>query len=277
MSTSLRDKVVLITGAAGGLGRQLALELAREGAVVAVIDLQPGPLRALCEEMVANRAGWAVADVADAAGLSAAANELERALGPVDVLIANAAVGTETPAVGFHPGDLARQVQVNLLGVANSIGAVLPGMLRRGRGHLVAISSLASYRGMPRGAGYCASKAGVNALMDSLRVELRAHGIACTTVCPGWIRTPLARQSSLRKRGTMNVHRAARRVLTAVRRRRPFAAFPLVPRLAVALMRWLPVPLGDALAGWSLSRKGRDPALAAAAVPERALATARQT
>jgi NAD(P)-dependent dehydrogenase (short-subunit alcohol dehydrogenase family) len=277
MSTSLRDKVVLITGAASGLGRQLALELAREGAVVAAIDLQAGPLRALREEMGARRAGWAVADVGDGAGLSAAVNELERALGPIDVLIANAGVGTETPAVAFCPADLARQVRVNLLGVANSIGAVLPGMLRRGRGHLVAVSSLASYRGMPRGGGYCASKAGVNALMDSLRVELRPHGIACTTVCPGWIRTPLARQSSLRKRGVLNADQAARRVLRAVRRRRPFAAFPFVPRLAVALMRWLPVPLGDALAGWSLSRKGRAPAPAVPVAPERALATARQT
>jgi NAD(P)-dependent dehydrogenase (short-subunit alcohol dehydrogenase family) len=277
MPTSLRDKVVLITGAASGLGRQLALELAREGAAIAAIDLQAGPLQVLCEEMGSRRAGWAVADVGDGTGLSATVNALERALGPVDVLIANAGVGTETPALAFCPGDLERQVRVNLLGVANSIGAVLPGMLRRGRGQLVAISSLASYRGMPRGAGYCASKAGVNALMDSLRVELRPHGIACTTVCPGWIRTPLARQSSLRKRGVLDVDRAARRVLTAVRRRRPFAAFPLAPRLAVALMRWLPVPLGDALAGWSLGRKGRGSAPAAAAAPERALATARQT
>jgi short-subunit dehydrogenase len=255
MSDYLRGKVILITGAGGALGRQLAHELAREGAALALVDLHAGPLQALRHELPAARAAWAVADVGDGPALARAVGELERRLGPVDVLIANAGIGTELPAVEFCAVKLERQVRVNLIGVANSIAAVLPGMLRRGEGHLVAVSSLASYRGMPRGAGYCASKAGVNALMDSLRLELPAHGIRCTTVCPGWIRTPLAGQSSLRKRGTMDVGRAARRVVAAVRCRRAFAAFPMVPRLAAGLMRLLPAALADPLVRWSLLRK----------------------
>ena len=250
MPTSLRDKVVLITGAASGLGRQLALELAREGAAIAAIDLQAGPLQVLCEEMGSRRAGWAVADVGDGTGLSATVNALERALGPVDVLIANAGVGTETPALAFCPGDLERQVRVNLLGVANSIGAVLPGMLRRGRGQLVAISSLASYRGLPRMAGYCASKAGVNALMDAVRVEVRPYGIDVTTICPGWIRTPLTENINVPKPDLLEVDEAARRIVEAIRLRRPFYAFPARVARRVGLCRWLPVRLSD----WALTR-----------------------
>jgi NAD(P)-dependent dehydrogenase (short-subunit alcohol dehydrogenase family) len=250
MSRSLRDKVVLITGAGSGLGRQLAVELAREGALVAALDLHPAPLRALEAEVDTRRLAWRCADVSDLPGLSAAVAALEQQLGPTDVLLANAGIGLEIPAVRFSAAELERQVRVNLIGVANSIGAVLPGMLARGRGQLVAISSLASFRGWPRGAGYCASKAGINALMDSLRLELAPLGICCTTVCPGWIRTPLARQSALRQRGIMAVDRAARSVLAAVRRRRAFAAFPLVPRLAVGLVNWLPTALGDALVRW---------------------------
>jgi short-subunit dehydrogenase len=175
----------------------------------------------------------------------------------VDILVANAGIARAMPALDFRPEDLETQVAVNLVGVANSIGAVLPNMVRRGRGHLVAISSLASYRGALHGAGYCASKAGVNALMDSLRVELKPHDIACTTICPGWIRTPLAQRFSLPKPGTMNVDAAARRIVRAIERRRSFAAFPLPSRLVVALVAWLPSFLVDGAIRRYLSRNQR--------------------
>src|SRR5207245_2000808 len=100
----------------------------------------------------------------------------------IDLLIANAGIGIETSALAFRAEDIEAQIRVNLIGVANSIEAVLPAMLARRRGHLAAISSLASYRGLPKMAGYCASKAGVNALLDAVRVEVRSHGIAVTTI-----------------------------------------------------------------------------------------------
>src|SRR5262249_24234672 len=134
---------------------------------------------------------WAVADVCDRAALKAAVADLERRVRPTDTLVANAGIGLETAALDFSAERVEAQVRVNLVGVANSVEAVLPGMLGRKRGHLVCIASLASMRGFPRMAGYCASKAGVAAMMDSLRVELRPHGIDVTTICPGWIRTPL--------------------------------------------------------------------------------------
>ena len=112
-------------------------------------------------------------------------------MGPNDVLIANAGIGRETRRSTFNAEDVEAQIRVNLIGVANSIGAVLPGMIERKRGHLVAISSLASYRGLPKMAGYCASKAGVRRPDGSAAVELRPLGIAVTTICPGWIRTAL--------------------------------------------------------------------------------------
>ncbi len=242
---SLRDHVVLITGAGSGLGRQLALELAREQAFIAAVDLHAAPLQSLAEEIGTGRAAWAIADVGNRAALAAAVADLERRLGAIDVLIANAGIGLEMPADEFRPEDLEKQVRVNLVGVANAVGAVLPGMLRRGRGQLVAISSLAAYRGFPRGAGYCASKAGVNALMDSLRTELRPRGIHCTTVCPGWIRTPLAQGMALPRPGSMDADRAARRIVRAVRGQRSFVAFPFLSRAVVALLARLPAFLVD--------------------------------
>src|SRR5438874_5579250 len=191
MMTSLVNRVDLVTGAAGGLGRQLSLLLAAEGASVAAIDLQPEPLAALAAELSGRPFAWAVADVTDRAALAKAVDQTSSQLGAIDVLIANAGIGIVNSAVEFQAEVFEAQVRVNLIGVANSVEAVLPAMVERRHGHLVGISSLSSYRGLPKMLGYCASKSGLNALLEGLRVELKPFGITVTTICPGWIRTPL--------------------------------------------------------------------------------------
>jgi NAD(P)-dependent dehydrogenase (short-subunit alcohol dehydrogenase family) len=244
MST-LTHQVALITGAGSGLGRQLTLALAADGVAVAALDLLPEPLATLASELPGKRMAWAVADVTDRATLRKVVVKLQERLGPIDLLIANAGIGIETSAEDFHAEDVEAQVRVNLIGVANSIEAVLPNMLQRRRGHLAAISSLASYRGLPRMAGYCASKAGVNGLLDALRVELRPHGIWVSTICPGWIRTPLTEQIDVPKPYLLEPADAARRIVAALRRGRPFYAFPRPAVHRVRLLRWLPCGLSD--------------------------------
>jgi short-subunit dehydrogenase len=250
---SFAKQVVLITGAASGIGRQLALTLSSEGAHIAGLDLQADALGAL-KSQLKNPCATAVADVTDLAGMRAAVKSLESQLGPTDVLIANAGIGRETPAAAFSGEDIGAQIQVNLVGVVNSIAAVMPTMRQRGQGHLVAISSLASYRGLPLMAGYCASKAGVNALMDSLRVELRPLGIHVTTICPGWIRTPLTESAKVPKLNMMDVESAVTRMVKAIRSRRPFVAFPAGDAWQVRLLRYLPRSLSDWLVKRFLAR-----------------------
>ena len=109
----------------------------------------------------------------------------------------------------------------------------------------MALSSLASYRGLPRMAGYCASKAGLNALLDALRVELRPLGIAVTTICPGWVRTPLTAPLDLNLPRMMEVGEAVHRILGAVRRRQSFLAFPTGSAWQVRLLRYLPGGVSD--------------------------------
>jgi short-subunit dehydrogenase len=241
-----RDRVVLITGAASGIGRQFALTLAAEGARVAALDRQADPLETLAAELKGKPFASAVADVTDLAAVRAAAADLEARLGPTDLLVASAGIGKATPAADFDAELVNAQIQVNLIGVVNSIAAVLPGMRQRRSGHLAVLSSLASYCGMPLMAGYCASKAGVNALLDSLRVELRPFGIAVTTFCPGWIRTPLTAPVELPP-GTMmlEVGEAVRQMLRALRRRQAFLAFPPRDAWRVRLLRYLPRRLAD--------------------------------
>jgi NAD(P)-dependent dehydrogenase (short-subunit alcohol dehydrogenase family) len=244
------NRIVLVTGAGSGLGRQLALTLAAEGAAIAAVDLKPEPLDALAAELHNHPFAWAVADVTDRSALRPAVEKLQERLGPVDLLIANAGIGRETSALDFRGEDFEAQIRVNLIGVANSVEAVLPGMLQRRRGHLAAISSLASYRGLPFMAGYCAGKAGVNSLMEALRAELRPYNIDVTTICPGWIRTPLTENIRVDKPHLMEVDFAARRIVEAIRKRRPFFAFPPPVVRRLRLLRWLPCRLSD----WLINR-----------------------
>jgi short-subunit dehydrogenase len=131
-------------------------------------------------------------------------------------------------------------------------------MLERKRGHLAAISSLASFRGLPLMAGYCASKSGVNALLESLRVELRPHGIGTTIVCPGWIRTPLTTSIRFHIKKMLEPLDAARRIADAIRQRREFFAFPGGGAWQVRLLRWLPRRVSDWLVAKMLKNATAD-------------------
>jgi short-subunit dehydrogenase len=247
------NQVALITGAGSGIGRQLALDLAQEGAAVGLLDLKAEPLDSVAAELAGKRFACAVADVTDRDSLGKAIVQLEGQLGPIDLLFASAGIGMETSALNFRAADIEALIKVNLLGVANSIEAVLPGMIKRRRGHLVGISSLASYRGLPLMAGYCASKAGLNAMLDALRVELYRYNVHVSTVCPGWVRTPMTANVQLALRNLMDVSEASRRILGAVRKKRPFYAFPWNTVRHVRLLAWLPPSWGD----WLIRRMFR--------------------
>ena len=242
-------KVALITGAGQGIGRALAVELAGKGVAIAAVDIWADGLRSLAQEFTVQnrRIAWRVADVTDAPALAGKVAELEAELGPIDLLIANAGIGAETSALDFDPAVFARIIDVNLVGVANSLAAVLPGMLERKQGHVVAISSVASYRGLPRMLAYCASKSGVNAIMEGVRAEVKGRGVIATTICPAWIRTAMTEQIDLPMENLLEPAAAARLIVRAIERRLPFYAFPPKMVWRLRLLRWLPPTWGDRL------------------------------
>jgi NAD(P)-dependent dehydrogenase (short-subunit alcohol dehydrogenase family) len=245
-------QVAFITGAGSGIGRELALQFAQLGSAIAAVDIVPDGLISLEADFKKRnqRSAWSVADVTDATGLRDKTAELEKQLGSVDLLIANAGIGIETSALDFNVENMNAVIKINLIGVSNSIGAVLPGMLERRRGHIAAMSSVASFRGLPRLLAYCAAKSGVNALLDGLRVEVNSYGIDVTTICPGWIKTPMTDRIKGRMEGLMELDYAARQIIDALRRRRAFFAFPgsLVRRLR--FLSWLPLSWSD----WMIQR-----------------------
>ncbi len=131
-------------------------------------------------------------------------------------------------------------MRVNLFGVLYAIEGVLPEMLQRGTGHLAAMSSLAAYKGLPGESGYCASKAAVNVYMEGLRIQLRNRGIAVTTICPGFIKTPMTDVYEFRMPWLMDADRAAGKILRALARRYKVYNFPWQTTLLMKSTRWLP-------------------------------------
>jgi short-subunit dehydrogenase len=222
------NKVVLITGASSGIGRGLALELARRGARVGLTARRAEALDDLVGEIKAA-GGSAVAiavDVKDAAVMSDAAKHLQEDLGPIDVLIANAGIGTNTAAAKLQPSDVANVINTNVLGAVNSVAAVVPEMVARGSGQLVAISSLSAYRGLPKSAAYCASKAAMSSFFESLRLDLMNTGVKVTIIHPGFIKTPLTSGRAAKMPYLMELDDAVQKIVGAIERRKKSYSFP---------------------------------------------------
>jgi short-subunit dehydrogenase len=183
----------------------------------------------------------AVADVGDRSQLLAATAALAQRLGPTEVLVANAGFGVPTQLDRLNTADVEETIRVNVMGVIYSIEAVLPGMLARGRGHLVAISSLAAFKGLPGESAYCASKAAVNTYMEGLRIALRSRGVVVTTVCPGFVETPMTTMNAAAMPFLMTADEAARRIARViVHRRGGVVRFPWPMALLMALIARLP-------------------------------------
>ena len=223
------DKVVFITGASSGIGSELALQLAAKGATLGLLARRREMLDELAAEVEKN-GGIArpfAADVTDKNSVFAAAEELRKEFGKIDVLIANAGIaGSAIHAQNLQPESFAQVMNVNLIGAVNSVAAVLPQMLERKSGQLVAISSLAAYRGLPKSAAYCASKAAMTALFESLRVDLKGSGVSVTTIHPGFIKTPLTAGREKRMPFLMELPAAATKIVRIIERKKKIAAFP---------------------------------------------------
>ncbi len=183
---AFQDQVVVVTGASSGIGRAVALAFGAAKARVALVARSAGVLETLASEMRAK--GWDViavrADVTDRAQVAAMVDAVIARWGFIDILVNNAGIGAHAPFWETPYDDFERIVRVNLFGVASCTSAVLPHMIGRRSGKIVNVSSMIGKRAYPGNAAYCASKFGLEGLAESLRVEVRHHGIHVIQVCP---------------------------------------------------------------------------------------------
>lgn len=223
-----QDKTVMVTGASSGIGRGVAVELARRGARLGLVARRTETLQEIVSE-IESLGGQALVlpgDVQDAHAVRAAADRVREEFGVIDVLIANAGIGSTIDAAELRASEVAGVINVNVIGAANSVAAVVPEMVARGRGQLVVISSLAAYRGLPKSAAYCASKAAVSAFFESLRLDLQPRGIDVTIIHPGFIKTPLTAGRHAQMPFLMELDVAVEKILRAIEKKKKSYAFP---------------------------------------------------
>ncbi|MGZ3425542.1 MAG: SDR family NAD(P)-dependent oxidoreductase [Polyangia bacterium] len=182
----------LVTGASSGIGRGLALALGARGAHVVVAARRRERLDELVRE-IAAAGGSAEAlelDVSDGDATYEAVRAVD-ARRRLDFLVANAGIGGITPGKKLDWSRVKAILETNLVGAAATMAGALPGMVERGDGRVVAVASVAGFRGLPRFAAYSGSKAGLITLCESLRIDLHGTGVSLTTVCPGYVQTDL--------------------------------------------------------------------------------------
>lgn len=221
MTGSVAGRSVLVTGAAGGIGRATAIEATQRGAAVVITDIQAAPLQATAESITA-RGGIVLAaaavDLTDRTAVGAFAERTIAAHGPVDVVMNVAGTSTWGPVERLTHEHWRSMIEVDLIGPIAVIETFLPAMIAAGRGgHLVNVSSAAGLLGLPWHAAYSAAKFGLRGVSEVLRFDLEPHGIGVSLVCPGAVDTPLVETVEIV--GVDRDHPAARKLAERFRRR----------------------------------------------------------
>jgi NAD(P)-dependent dehydrogenase (short-subunit alcohol dehydrogenase family) len=193
-AADLTGKVVVVTGAARGLGSELARQLTRRGARVALLGLEPAVLAAVSAACPGS--AWWEVDVTDGEGLSRTAAAVSDRLGPADIVVANAGIGAGGPLLLADAVSYDRVIEVNLLGSIRTVRAFLPQLVQT-RGHVLQVASVAALIPIPMMTAYCASKSGVEAFAQALRGEVRHHGISVGVAYLSWTDTDLVRGADL--------------------------------------------------------------------------------
>ena len=250
MPRRLEGQVAIITGASSGIGAALARTFSDEGARVALVARRTADLEILSAEIDAQGGSSLVitGDVTDDEDMARMAQAVLETWGQVDILVANAGIYVQAPVAEMTVADLARAVEVNFLGAARSILAVLPAMRARRQGHLVLMSTQDVMIPIPGDGPYVASKSALTGLAQVLRQELKPEGIAVTVVHPGRIDTPLIAHLRMPIASPkMSAEDLAVRVVRAIVRRRRRLIYPATGYLY--LLRDLWPSLGDWLIG----------------------------
>ncbi len=243
--TTSQPSPVWITGASSGIGRALALALARQGRLVVGSARSHLDLATLVEA-ARGLPGRIIAlplDVTDPGAMAPALAKIEAEHGPLGQAVLNAGSHIPMGAADFRADKLRKLIAVNLMGAAHGLEAILPGMLARGAGRIAVVASVAGYRGLPSAAAYSASKAAAIAMCEALRPECAAKGVTLQLINPGFVATPLTAKNDFAMPMMISAEAAADAILAGLASDRFEIAFPRRFALAMKVLRLLPYPL----------------------------------
>lgn len=240
-----KDGVAWITGASSGIGEAVALELARRGWTVAITARRLDRLEAIADS-AAGLPGRIVAhpgDVTDGGAMRVLVEGIESVHGPIALAFLNAGIAPKSASGPLDIKAFEEAIEINLLGAARGLAAVLERMKRRGRGQVAVNASVAGYGGLPGAAAYGASKAGAINLCESLKLDCEPLGIRVQVLNPGFIDTPMTQKHDYRMPFLIPVEEAARRAVDGFERGGFEIAFPRRMAWAMKLINLLPYPL----------------------------------
>jgi short-subunit dehydrogenase len=242
------EKRCIITGASSGIGLALALELARRGWSLALLARRANLLSEAVRTIEASggRAVAVPADAADALAVREAVDSAARQLGgPFDLAVANAGVSIPNHAARFQLADAELTIRVNVLGLMYLFDAVVPSMIERRSGRFAGVASVAGLRGLPTAGPYSASKAAMQAFLESARVDLAPYGVGVTIVNPGFVATAMTAKNRFRMPFLMKPDRAGRIIARGLERGDRVVEFPKRMSLLMRTVRLVPDALYD--------------------------------
>ncbi len=227
-----------VTGAGTGIGRGVALQLARDGWKVAVSARTETDLKSLAEE--ASGIEVFALDVTDEIAVARAAHAIEAAIGPLDLVVLSAGTYKRVSAKGFSVATFRQTIDVNLMGSVHCLAAIMPGMLARHSGHIAVVASVTGYVGLPSAAAYGASKAALNNMCEALQPELAAEGVTMTVINPGFVDTPLTKKNEFPMPFIIPVDEAVRHIMSGLEAKRFEIVFPWQMAVSIKLLARLP-------------------------------------
>jgi NAD(P)-dependent dehydrogenase (short-subunit alcohol dehydrogenase family) len=242
---------VLITGGSRGIGKAIAIEYARKGAIVLLLARDEEKLEEALESvMKAGGSGYLMkCDVTKPEDMQKAMDFAIQKMGAIDVAVLNAGIGGSGLIDGMRLEDFKRIFEVNLFGVIHGLAAIVPVMKMQGYGTIAGISSLAESRGLPGNAAYNSSKVALSHLLESARMELKHYGIRIVIVKPGFIQTDMTARHKFYMPFLMDADKAAKRIIHGIEKGKSIVAFPVPMAIASYIGKILPSSLFEFLFG----------------------------
>ena len=232
---------IIITGASSGLGKALAKHYASLGSTLGLIARNKTSLESLVNELPDTTSIFYDIDVRDAESMQSAASDFIQRYGCPDIVIANAGISQGTLTEYAEDSKVFESIlATNVTGIVNTFQPFITVMRTQGKGNLVGISSVASYRGLPGASAYSSSKAAANSYLESLRVEMYGSGVSVITICPGYIVTPMTANNPFQMPFIMTAETAAKKIVHIINHKKVFSVIPWQMGIVARILKLLP-------------------------------------
>lgn len=239
MAQTVKKGVAWVTGAGTGIGRTLSLRLARDGWTVAVSARTARDLDSLVAE-VPDRIVAFQLDVTDAKAADDTGRAIEANVGPIDLAVFNAGSYFPTTASQFSVENFKKTVDLNLMGVVNCMGPIVPSMVARRRGHIAVMGSQTAFVGLPTAASYGATKAALNSMAEAFKPDFDQFGVTITVINPGFVKTPATDKNRFPMPFLMEADKAVDHIMAGLEAKKFAINFPWQMTLGTKFLGALP-------------------------------------